>query len=143
MTHKTTHSVYALYYHIILTVKYRKKLIQKYDSDLKSIITNIAVSKNFQIEKMESDQDHIHILVSAKPNISPYSIVTSIKQVTTYGLWQKYSNELKKEFWKEHVFWTKSYFVNSIGSVSKDAIIRYIANQGSSSAALKDNGLAA
>jgi putative transposase len=95
------------------------------------------------IEKMESDKDHIHILVSAKPNISPYSIISAIKQKTTYELWQKHQSDLKKVFWKDHVFWTKSYFVASIGSVSKDAIMRYIENQGGSSAALKNCGLAA
>ena len=141
--HKTTHSVYGLYYHIILTVKYRKKLLDTYDSFIKSVIMTVATNKNFQIEKMESDRDHIHILVSAKPNISPYAIVSAIKQKTTYELWQTYPAELARQFWKEHVFWTKSYFINSIGSVSKEAIERYIANQGGSSAALKNSGLAA
>lgn len=77
---------------------------------------------------MESDQDHIHILVSAHPQISPYKIASLIKQHTTYELWQAYPEQLQKEFWKEHVFWSKSNFINSIGSVSKDAIIRYIEN---------------
>jgi putative transposase len=118
-------------------VKYRKKLFLKYDSEIKSSISKVSTTKNFVIEKMESDKDHIHILVSAKPNISPYSIIHAIKQQTTYDLWQTNAKELQKEFWKEHVLWTKSYFVNSIGSVSKEAIERYISTQGGSSAAPK------
>lgn len=140
---KTTHSVYALYYHIILTVKYRKKLIPLYDQFIKEEIVNVSKKHKFDIEKMESDQDHIHILVSAHSRISPYQITSLIKQHTTYQLWQTYSTELSREFWKGHVFWSKSNFINSIGSVSKDAIIRYIANQGSSSATLKHRGLSA
>ena len=50
--------------------------------------------------------------------------------MTTYELWQRYENELMKEFWKKHEFWTRSYFISSIGSVFKEAIERYITNQG-------------
>lgn len=59
---------------------------------------------------MESDQDYIHILVSAHPRISPYQITSLIKQHTTYQLWQPYSTELSREFWKDRIFWSKSNF---------------------------------
>lgn len=121
---------YAIYYHIILTVKYRKKIIDRYNSDIKEIIQEIANTSNFSIEKMESDKDHIHILVSSRPDISPSQIIKRIKQQTTYQLWQKYPVELKNEFWKHHVFWNPSYYIASIGSISKEAIERYINNQG-------------
>jgi putative transposase len=136
---KTTHSVYALYYHIILTVKYRKPLLDNniYDNFVKQEIHQVAIKNNFSIEEIESDRDHIHILILAPPKLSAYRIVSLIKQHTTYEVWQKYSNQLQKEFWKKHVFWTRSNFVASIGSVSKEAIQRYIQNQGSSSATLK------
>jgi putative transposase len=126
---KTSNSIFSLYYHIILTVKYRKKLVDTYDIFIKNVISDIAANKNFSIEKMESDKDHIHILVSAKPNISPSQIVSNIKQVTTYQLWQNYSSELSKEFYKKHTFWSPIYFICSVGSVSKEAIERYIENQ--------------
>ena len=82
---------------------------------------------------MESDKDHIHILVSASPNISPRQIASILKQKSTYELWQTYRDELEKQFWKKHIFWSPSYFVASIGSVSKEALERYIANQRNSS----------
>jgi putative transposase len=124
-------------------VKYRKKLMPIYGDYIKKQIIAISSKYNFSVEKMETDQDHIHILISAHPRISPYQIISVIKQHTTYELWQTYSKELQREFWKHHVFWTRSNFINSIGSVSKEAIERYIANQGGSSATLKDSGLAA
>lgn len=127
---KTTHSIFAIYYHIILTVKFRKKLLDKYNDFVKSKILEVASKNKFSIEKMESDKDHIHILVSAHPRISPYQIVFLIKQYTSYELWQTYKVDLGKQFWKSHMFWTRSYFINTIGSISKDAIERYIANQG-------------
>jgi putative transposase len=134
---KQTNCHYAIFYHIILTVKYRKRIINKYDEDIKCIITELSNRCNFNVEKIESDRDHIHLLVSTRPDISPSYLIKQIKQKTTYELWQKYPNQLQKEFWKKHVFWNRSYFVASIGSVSREAIERYIANQGSSSITLK------
>ena len=100
----------------------------KYDDLIKRELL-IAQNKNIKIEKMESDADHIHILISASTNISPRQIASVLKQKTTYAIWAKYQNELEQHFWKNHVFWSSSYFVSSIGSVSKDAITRYITNQ--------------
>ena len=125
------------YYHIILTVKYRKKIIDAYDNDIKSIINQLESESNFSVEKIESDKDHIHILVSTRPDISPRHIIHKIKQKTSYELWKKYPNQLQKEFWKKHIFWNRSYFVASIGSVSKEAIEKYIENQRNSSVTLK------
>ena len=121
---------YSLFYHIILTVKYRKKIIDQYDADIKEIIEQLSKQSNFDVEKIESDKDHIHILVSTRPDISPSHLIKKIKQLTTYELWKKYSDHLQKEFCKKHVFWTRSYFVASIGSVSKEVIEKYIENQG-------------
>lgn len=130
MHQKRNHSAYSLYYHFIFVVKYRKRLlgIQKYDELVKQTLHD-AQNKNIRIEKMESDLDHIHILVSASPNISPRQIASMLKQKTVHHIWQTYPEELKQHFWKKHVFWSPSYFVSSIGSVSKEAIERYIANQ--------------
>lgn len=126
---KQTNCHYSLYYHIILTLKYRKKIINQYDSDIKRLITEISKQSRFDIEKIESDQDHLHILLSARPDISPSQIIKKIKQKTTYELWQLYPVQLKQDFFKKHTFWTRSYFISSIGSVSKEAIEKYIQNQ--------------
>lgn len=121
---------YGIFYHIILTVKYRKKIIDLYDNELKDILNALSKRYNFDLEKMESDKDHIHLLVSTRPDTNPSALIKKIKQHTTYELWKKYHNELRKYFWKEHIFWTRGFFIASIGSVSKEAIERYIENQG-------------
>ena len=38
--------------------------------------------------------------------------------------------ELAKFFWKEKTFWSDGYLSCSIGNVSKEAIEKYIQNQG-------------
>ena len=64
------------------------------------------------------------------PRISISSIVNRIKSITTHRIWEKHSNYLQKQFWKEKTFWSDGYFVCSVGEASPETIRNYIANQG-------------
>ena len=66
------HSKFLLQYHIIFVCKYRRKLLfGKISSTMKNILSDIANSSDFKIEVMETDKDHIHLLVSSEPKVSP------------------------------------------------------------------------
>jgi len=45
-------------------------------------------------------------------------------------LWKSFERELKREFWKELIFWSDGYFICSIDNVSEKTIRRYIDEQG-------------
>ena len=45
-------------------------------------------------------------------------------------IWKSYPQYLRKQFWKEHTFWTDGYFACSVGNVSEEMLKRYIGNQG-------------
>ena len=65
------HSKYSLKAHIVFVVKYRKKLINKdIDFFLKTKIRQIESRSDFRIELMETDKDHIHLLVDYDPKVS-------------------------------------------------------------------------
>lgn len=66
------HSKFILTYHIIFTCKYRKKLLIKYGEDIKQIMFDISKKYDFKIKEMEVDKDHIHIMISSAPKISPF-----------------------------------------------------------------------
>ncbi|MBQ2656760.1 MAG: transposase [Erysipelotrichaceae bacterium] len=51
---------------------------------------------------MESDKDHIPLLISYSPDISITSIVRMLKQISIHQLWNKFQSSLRKCFWKEH-----------------------------------------
>ena len=44
---------------------------------------------------MNSDNDHLHMLVSMKPSISVSQIVRVLKQESTVYIWKKYKQFLK------------------------------------------------
>lgn len=84
------------------------------------------------IIEIETDKNHVHLLVQDKPTMSVLEIVRLLKQISTYRIWRSKNNaeELKKYFWKEQTFWSDGYFACSIGNVSKETIEKYIQTQG-------------
>ena len=125
------HSKFLLKYHIIFVCKYRRKLlVGSLASCLKNILIDIANKSDFRIEVIETDKDHVHLLVNAVPKVSPLQIVRRLKQESTQRLWLLYPNELRKRFYREHTLWTDGYFVSSIGNVSQETVRKYIENQG-------------
>ena len=124
------HSKFILTYHIIFICKYRKKLLIKYGEDVKQIMYDISKRYDFDIKEMEVDKDHIHMMISSVPKISPLQIVRVLKQQSTIQMWRRYASELKKQYWKENTFWTDGYFCSTIGEVSSKTLKHYIQNQG-------------
>ena len=117
--------------HLIFVVKYRKKLLNeslKYDMLQK--LFDISKRYDFEIKTMNSDIDHLHMLISIKPSISVSQIVRVLKQESTVYIWKKYKQLLKLHFWKEHTFWSDGYFVSSMGNANEKTIQKYIAEQG-------------
>ena len=122
---------YSLKVHIILVTKYRKQLLQvSIANDVKQKISNICNVKSYEMIAMETDKDPIHFLISYDTTDRVCDIVKTIKQETTYYLWQKYPNFLSKQYWKKKIFWSDGYFACSIGEVSSATIQKYIESQG-------------
>jgi len=91
---------------------------------------DVCNKNDVSIDMMNTDKNHIHLLVDVPPTLSPTSLVQYLKQETTYNIWKNHSNELKKHFWKKSIFWSDGYFVCSTGDVSTQTILEYIKNQG-------------
>ena len=125
------HSKFLIKFHIILVCKYRKQLlVGAVEYDMKKIMRHISEMSDFEIEVMETDKNHLHMMIRSEPKLSPLQIVRRLKQMSTSAVWKKYRDFLRHNFYKEHTFWTDGYFVSSIGNVSQETIKKYIENQG-------------
>ena len=122
---------YSLKVHIVLVSKYRKQLLKgSIAYDIKQKLFDIASTCGYEIIAMETDKDHIHFLLSYDTTDRVCDIIKTVKQETTYYLWQKYNSFLLKQYWKKKIFWSDGYFACSIGEVSSTTIQRYIESQG-------------
>ena len=121
---------YLLQYHIIFVCKYRKKLLvsRQISDDIKQFSYEICQRHSVIIRYMETDKGHIHYMIETEPTMSISKIVNLMKSYTTYHIWKRYPQYLRKQFWKEHTFWTDGYFACSVGNVSEEMLKRYIGN---------------
>ncbi len=125
-----SHCKYLIALHLILVVKYRKRLLQGVIGEFikKSVIETSQLS-DFTIEEIEIDKDHVHILMTISPKYSVSQHVRNIKQMTNHHIWAEFPT-LKNQFWREKTFWSDGYFACSVGNASAETIRKYIQEQG-------------
>lgn len=120
--------VYSIQYHIVWCVKYRHKVLSnEVDIRLKEMLKQIALDNNFEIVEMESDNDHIHLLVECSPQHSIPSIIKALKGVSARLLFKEFP-QLKEKLWGGHL-WNPSYFVATVSENTETQIREYIQNQ--------------
>lgn len=120
--------MYNVNYHIVWSVKYRKAVLKGgIDEELKEMFKQIAADKDFTIQAMEVMPDHVHIFASSHPKQAPSYIVKMLKGISGRWLMMRYP-ELKKQLWKGNL-WNSSFYIETIGSVSEEAVQMYIERQ--------------
>ena len=122
--------VYDLYYHIVWCVKYRKKVLKDEVKDsLISIITNICVNNNYELIEINTDLDHVHLLVGLSPQDSILTVMKTLKGVSARLLNKEREEILEKKLWNGHL-WSPSYYIATTNDNAIDNIKKYIKEQG-------------
>lgn len=123
------HSVFSMYYHLVLVTKYRRKVIDKNVSfRLREIFDYIAINYNISVAEWNDDKDHIHILFKAHPNSELSKFINAYKSASSRLIKKEYP-QIKEKLWKEY-FWSRSFCLMTTGGVTIDIIKEYIESQG-------------
>ena len=123
------HSVFLLYYHLIMVVKYRRKVIDDVISDrAKEIFEYIAPGYNISLEEWNHDKDHVHVMFRAHPNTQISRFINAYKSASSRLIKKEYP-EIREKLWKE-AFWSQSYCLLTTGGAPVEVIRRYIESQG-------------
>ena len=122
-------SVCNINYHMVWSVKYRKKILnEEVEHFLKELVQKIARDKGFTVHLFECGEcDHVHCFVSAPPKLSITDIMRYLKGITGRKLYERFP-DIRYKLWKGQL-WNHSYYVETIGSVSEENIRRYIEHQ--------------
>ena len=140
---RTSHSVYDASYHLVWCPKYRKNIFEREEvrERAKHMIREICEEYGFEVEEMEVELEHIHMLVSFPPSRSIGEVVRIIKSLSGRGLFREFPG-LKKRLWGGEI-WEDGYFARTVGDrMTRDVILNYIAHhreleQGPAQLALK------
>ncbi|HEY8362727.1 MAG TPA: IS200/IS605 family transposase [Tissierellaceae bacterium] len=123
------HSVFLLYYHLVLVTKYRRKVIDDNISNrLKDIFEKIQSNYNITLQEWNHDKDHVHILFKAHPNSELSKFINAYKSASSRLIKKEYP-KIKEQLWKEY-FWSRSYCLLTTGGAPIEVIKKYIESQG-------------
>ena len=117
--------VFLIQYHIVWCSKRRKPvLVGEVKDRLEQIIRQVAEELGIKVLELSINPNHVNLLTSAYPTIAVHKIVRRIKG--------RSSNILRREFpelFKLPSLWTHSYYVSTIGAISREDVEKYIEAQ--------------
>lgn len=123
------HSVFLLYYHLVLVVKYRRKVFDDIVSArAREIFEYIAPKYGITVEEWNHDMDHVHVLFRAQPKSELSKFINAYKSASSRLLKQEFP-QIRQKLWKEY-FWSRSFCLLTTGGAPIEVIRKYIENQG-------------
>lgn len=128
-TLKNCHAQYRLEYHLVLVTKYRKPCItEEMFQYLKAETIRILKLNEVDLLEMNYEPDHIHLLISAPPQVQLSRIINSYKSATSRLIRKRFADYLARYYWRPY-FWNRSYLILSSGGAPIEVIKQYIQNQ--------------
>jgi putative transposase len=125
---KGSHVVYDIEYHVVWTTKYRYKILSGHVAlRLRELIRQGCEARGIKIVRGSVGKDHVHLLISSPPRLSPSKIMQYLKGRSSKMLQDEFP-ELKKRYWGQHL-WSTGYFCRTVGVVTDDMVREYIESQ--------------
>ena len=124
------HNVSECHYHIQITVKYRKVLLdEQVQKVIRESLQGIKERYAVEISHYGFDQNHLHILTQFLPTYSGGQVIRLVKSISAKKVFQQVS-EIKKELWGGE-FWTDGYYVGTVSERGNWSVVeKYIREQG-------------
>ncbi len=96
---------------------------------LKIICTELTKKWECGLVEFNGEADHLHLLLSLNPKVAPSVFVNNLKTVTSRLIRKEFAEYLSKIYWKNPVFWSRTYCILSCGGAPLSIIKQYIEQQ--------------
>ena len=125
---KLSHAIYYCKYHIVWVPKYRYRVLKGAIKEmLDRDIRGMSEWMGCEVEEMNMQEDHVHVVVSIPPKVSVSEYVGTVKGKTAIKLFKSYGGMRQKPYWGNH-FWARGYFASTVG-IDEEMIKRYVKYQ--------------
>jgi putative transposase len=117
-----SHTKYKIEYHFVWVTKYRYHLLQgDMAVRVRELVRQTCEYFEIQILRGVVSKDHVHILISAPPNISPSEIMRRVKGRVSRKIFEELPHVKKR-------YWARGYFCVTSGELTKEMIQDYLAH---------------
>ncbi len=122
----TKHVTYNIAYHFVWCPKYRKQILTgEIAQFVESEIRRLCEENGWQIGALNVQEDHVHLFLSALPSTAPSLIANTLKGITARQVFKRFP-EAKKQLWGGS-FWSRSYYVGTVGEMTEASVKKYLA----------------
>ena len=122
------HSVYQTEYHLVWGTLYRRKFLKHYVR--KELVKKLySIQKKYPdwyFTKVNTGDDHVHLLMEIPPKYSVSEVVQKLKAYTSVYLREKF--KFISEIYDGKGIWGTGYFVSTVG-LNEENIKKYIERQ--------------
>lgn len=126
---RNAHSVFLLNYHLIMVVKYRKKVFDEGISNrAKEIFEYISLKYSITLLEWNHDVDHVHVLFTAHPKTEISKFINAYKSASSRLLKKEFPS-IREKLWEE-TFWSQSFCLLTTGGAPLEIVKKYIESQG-------------
>ena len=116
-------------FHIVWLPKYRKKILEgKVKVRLEQVLRECAEINKWEIQELNIQLDHVHLLIQLPPSISVSKAVQFLKGLSSNIIRSELSQEIKHMLWGKD-FWADGFFSEAVGTCTEENIRNYIRNQ--------------
>ena len=120
-----SHSRFDIKYHFVWVTKYRKSILTgAVGNRVRDLVREVCRTYEIEILQGAVSGDHVHVLLSCPPTLSPSKIMQYIKGKTSRKLMMEFKH-VQNQYWGRHL-WARGYFVATSGNVTDEAIAEYI-----------------
>ncbi len=124
MFKRSSHAVFDCRYHLIWTVKYRRRALQ-YEherEECERVLRRAATEYGMEIDAIEVDADHVHLYIQVPPQRSVGRAVGILKSISARAMFKRFPY-LKRKLWAGEL-WSAGYCVRTVGEGVTGAVVR-------------------
>ena len=123
------HTKSDLKVHLVWIPKYRKAVLTgDVALRVRDLLRQIAAEHELEIVSGKVARDHVHLLLSYRPNQYVSQMVQWLKGISSRVLLQEFPH-LKKKFWGRHFWAPEDTWAVSSGTITDEMIREYIEEQ--------------
>ena len=114
--------------HVVWIPKYRTRILEgELAKRINELLYECADANRWNIEELNIQLDHVHMVLQFKPDVSVSKMVQLFKGKSSKIIRLEFP-KLKEFYWGDS-FWGDGFFAETVGKIDLEVIKAYVRNQ--------------